>query len=344
MKATQRDFARTAEQAGAKCKLFFLCGPDEAGASAAAARLIAGLPDAGERVDMSGAELRNDPVRLVDEARSTSLFGDARHIFVRANGEDANAAIETFCLLVDRGEADQAWPVFIIATSATDKSRSAKHLLKRADALVGIFYPPDLRSVTTDIRSLADAAGLRLGGDIAQRIAQATSLDIRLAASEVEKLALYLDASPQSPKTADAEAYAAIGAATEEDSFVGLVNAALSGDLKKLPGEIRRLREVSMNPVGVALALERRAAQLAQLSAKLRPGDDVGGLLERERVFFRDRRDIARQLQQWHGGKLERLVPRLTNLHRALLANSQMAELVLAQELAQIARYAAARR
>lgn len=344
MRATQRDFARVAEKAGATCKLFFLCGPDEAGASAAAAKLIAALPDAGERVEISGADLRSDPVRLVDEARSTSLFGDARHILARVNGEDANEALKSFCALVDRGEADEAWPVFIIASGASDKSRSAKQLIKRDDGLVGIFYPPDLRSVTTDIRAIADACGLRLGGDIAQRIAQATGLDIRLAQSEVEKLALYLDASPQSPKTADAKAYDEIGASTEEDSFVALVNAALSGDLKKLPSEIHRLREVSMNPVGVALALERRAAQLAQLSAKLRPGDDVGGLLERERVFFRDRRDIARQLQQWRGGKLERLVPRLTNLHRSLLANSQMAELILAQELAQIGRYAAARR
>jgi len=344
MKANQNSFAKVAGKAGAKCKLFFLCGPDEAGASAAAARLIAALPDAGERVELSGAQLRSDPVLLVDEARSTSLFGDSRHILARVNGEDANDALASFLALADRGETAGAWPVFIIASGATDKSRSAKQLLGRDDALVGIFYPPDIRSVTADIRAMADAAGLRLGGDIAQRIAQATGLDIRLAGSEVEKLALYLDASPQSPRTADAAAYEAIGAATEEDSFAPLVNATLAGDLKKLPAEIRRLREVSMNPVGVALALERRAAQLAQLSARLRPGDDVGALLERERVFSRDRRDIARQLQQWRGGKLERLVPRLTNLHRALLANSQLAELILAQELAQIARYAAARR
>lgn len=333
-----------ADRAGAKCKLYFLCGPDEAGASAAAANLIAALPDAGERVELSGAVLRSDPVRLVDEARSTSLFGDARHILARVNGEDANDALKSFVALVDHGDANETWPIFIIASGASDKSRSAKQLLNRDDALVGIFYPPDLSSVTAEVRAMADAAGLRLGGDIAQRIAQATGLDIRLARSEVDKLALYLDASPQSPKAADVAAYDAIGAATEEDSFAALVNAVLSGEVKKLPFELRRLREVSMNPVGVALALERRAAQLAQLSAKLGRGDDVASFLARERVFLRDRRDIARQLQQWHGGKLERLVPRLTNLHRALLANSQMAELILAQELAQIARYAAVRR
>lgn len=344
MKASQRDYQRAAERAGDACRLFFLCGSDEAGASAAAAKLIAALPDAGERIELNGSDLRGDPVRLVDEARSSSLFGDNHHLLVRVSGEEAHDAIKTFLDLKDRGEADEAWPVFIVASSATDKSRSAKLLIKRDDAMVAIFYPPDLRSITADVRTMADAAGLRLGGDLAERIARASGLDVRLAQSEIDKLALYLDSSPQSPKQADQAAFDAICAVTEEDGFMPLVNAALSGEARKLPAEIKRLRDSSLNPVGVALALERRAAQLAALSAKMRPGEDIARFLESERVFFRDRRDIDHQLRQWSGGKLERLVPRLTNLHRALLGNSSMAELLLAQELAQIARYAGARR
>ncbi|MEN7538123.1 DNA polymerase III subunit delta [Aurantiacibacter flavus] len=344
MKATQRDIFRAAQRTGDACRLYFLCGPDEAGATAAAAKLIAALPDPGERYELSGQDLRSDPVRLVDEARSTSLFGDKRHLFVRVNGEDAHDALKTFLDLKDRGEADQAWPVFIVASSATDKSRSAKLLLKRDDAMVGIFYPRDMKDMIIDVRALADAAGVRLGGDLAERIARSVNLDIRLAGAEVEKLALYLDASHTSPKTADAASYEAICASTEEDGFAALVNVALSGDLRKLPGEVRRMRDLSINPVGVALALERRAAQLASLSAKLRPGEDIARFLENERVFFKERREIGQQLQQWSGGKLERLVPRLTRLHRLLLSNSQVAELLLAQELASIARVAAARR
>lgn len=344
MKATQRDYARVAERAGLGCGLFFFCGTDEAGASAAAAKLIAKLPDAGERVDLAGQDLRGDPVRLVDEARSTSLFGDKRHLLVRVSGEEAHDAIKTFCELKDRGEADAAWPIFIVATNATDKSRSAKLLIKRDDALVAMFYPPDLRSVAEDVRAMADGAGLKLGGDLAERIARGANLDVRLAKSEIDKLALYLDASQENPKQADQRAYDAIGAKTEEDGFMPLVNAALGGELKKLPAELTRMREVSLNPVSVALALERRAAQLAKLSAAYRPGQDIQSFLKSQGVFFREHREVGDQLQRWSGAKLERLVPRLTELHRSLLANSQTADLLLAQELAQIARYAAARR
>jgi DNA polymerase-3 subunit delta len=344
MKASQRDYAQAAQKAGGGLRICFFCGADEAGASAAVKKLIASLDDPGERLELTGQELRSDPTRLVDEARSTSLFGDARHILARVSGEEALAALETYCELVDRGEAQEAWPVFVVATSATDKSRSAKLLIKRADALVAVFYPPDLRSVTADVRAMADAAGMRLNGNLAERIAHAAGLDVRLAQSEIDKLALYLDASPQSPKQARPEDFDMIGASTEEDGFMPLVNAALGGEVRKLPAELRRLREVSLNPVGVALALERRAAQLARLSANLRPGDDMQGFLKSQGVFFREHREVGDQLQRWNGGKLERLVPRLADLHRSLLANSQTAELILAQELAQIARYAAARR
>jgi len=344
VKAAQKDFATKAISAKGKYRLHFVCGPDEAGASAAALKVVAALPDPGERVEISGQDLKSDPVRLVDEARSTSLFGDARHLFVRVSGEEAHDALASFCQLADRGEVDHAWPVFVIASACTDKSRTAKLLIDRADALVAMFYLPDLPFVTAEVRAMADAAGLRLGGDLAERIARAAGLDVRLAGSEVEKLALYLDATPQYPKPADAAAWEAIGAKTEDDGFAPLVNAVLSGDLRKVPAEIARMREIPLNPVGVALALERRTAQIAGLAARIRPGDDIARVLESQRVFFKDRRDIERQLRAWSGGKLDRLVPRLTELHRALLANSQTAELLLAQELTLIARFAAARR
>ena len=347
MKATQRDFAAVAPRAALQAKIAFFCGPDEAGAFAAADKLAAMLPDPGERVELSGAELRSDPVRLGDEARSTSLFGGTRHILVRAAGDEAHDAVKVYLEVIDAGEAEGACPVLIVATSATDKARTAKLLDTRGDGLVAMFYQPDLKTVTEEVRRMADAAGLRLGGDLAERMARAAGLDVRLAQSEVTKLALYLDASPRAPRPADEEALDAIGAKTEEDGLMPLVNVVLSGEVNRLPGELRRMREVSLNPVGVLLAFERRAAQLAQLAARLGSRGRINELLEAEqkahRVFWRDRRDLATQLERWTAPKLERLVQRLAALHRALLANSQAAELLLAQELGEITRYAGKR-
>lgn len=348
MKATQRDFNAGAAKAARQCRLFFFCGPDEAGASAAAAKITAALENPGERVEIGGAELRRDPVKLSDEARSTSLFGDARHIFVRASGDEAHDALKNLVESIDTGDAAGACPVLVVATSASDKSRTAKLLANRDDALVAMFYPPDLRAVTTDVRAMADAAGLRLNGDLAERIARSAGLDVRLAQSEVTKLALYLDASPQAPRSADADALDAVGAKTEEEGFMTLVNAVLAGDGAKLPAELKRMHELGLNPVGLLLALERRAAQLAVLAAKLGGGGDVSGLLEAEqkarRIFWKDRADLTVQLRNWQGRKLDRLVSRLVETHRALMANNRSAELLLAQALAEITRAAAPRR
>lgn len=347
MKATQRDFASVAPRAIRQCKLFFFCGQDEAGASAAADAITAMLDAPGERVELSGAEVKRDPVRLGDEARSSSLFGDSRHILVRASGEEAHDALKILLQLSDEGEGP-AWPVLVVATSATDKSRTAKLLENREDALVAMFYPPDLSSVTDSVRQMANTAGVKLGGDLAERIARACGLDVRLCQSEVTKLATYLDASPQAPRSADAAALDAVGARTEEDGFMPLVNAVLSGETAKLPAELRRMREMALNPVGLVLALERRAAQLAQISAQIGPRGDITAVLEAEtrarRVFFRDKRDLAVQLRRWQGSRLERLVARLVELHRSLFANNQGAEVLLSQELAEIARAAAPRR
>lgn len=346
MKATQKDFPAAAQRVARQSSIFFFCGPDEAGASAAAAQVAAALEDPGERIELSGADLRKDPVLLGDEARSVSLFGDARHIYVRANGDEAHDAVKT--LLESAEVSGSACPVLIVATSATDKSRTAKLLEKRDDALVAMFWPPDLRSVASSVRSMGDAMGVQLNGDLAERIARAAGLDVRLARSEVEKLALFLDASPSAPRTADVTAFEEIGARTEEDGFMPLVNVVLSGETGKLPAELQRMREVSLNPVGLLLAFERRAAQLAQVAARMGPRGNIKATIDAEqkarRIFWKDARDIGDQLTRWRGRKLDRLVERLVELHRMLLSNSQAAETLLAQELTEITRAAAGRR
>ncbi|WP_062348351.1 DNA polymerase III subunit delta [Novosphingobium sp. CCH12-A3] len=339
MKVTQKNFSASAARAVNDCRIFYFCGPDESGASDAAAK-IAGMLGEAEKVDLSGAELKRDPVRLADEARSVSLFGDRRIIHVRATGDDAHDAVETLLQSPVDG-----WPVLIVASSATDKSRIAKLLESRADALVGMFHPPDLKSVASAIRSSADAMGVRMTDELSERVARATALDTRMARSELEKIALYLDASPQAPRTATAADLDEVCAVSEDDGMMPLVNAVLGGEVRRIPAELSRMREQGMNPVGLVLALERRAGQLVQLAGRLGERGDVNAFMQQEsdarRVFFRDRADLTQQLKRWRGPRLVRLCQRLVQLHRVLIADNRNGELALAQGLTEIARAAA---
>lgn len=340
MKATQKDFAGLAARAAAQARVFFFCG-DEASAADAAAKIISLLPDAGERVEMSGSELRKDPVRLGDEARSNSLFGGTRHIWIRAQGDEAHDAVEVLL-----GNAVEACPVLIVATGATDKSRTAKLLADRPDGLVAMFYAPDLGTVSAAVRTMANGAGLKMGSELAERIARASGLDTRIARSEVNKLALYLDAMPETPRPVSAADLDAIGAQTEDDDFGPLVDAVLGGQRAAIAPELRRMRELGLNPVGLLLAFERRTAQLAALNARMGRNPDVAGFLKAEagarRIFWKDQPALGVQLRVWRGQRLERLVARLIALHQALLANSHDAELLLAEGLLAMARTAAA--
>ncbi|MBB4615741.1 DNA polymerase III subunit delta [Novosphingobium taihuense] len=339
MKVTQKNFAASTARAVKDCRVFYFCGPDESGASDAATKIAAMFGDA-EKIDLSGAELRRDPVRLADEARSVSLFGDKRVIHVRATGDDAHDAVETLLQSPVDG-----WPVIIVATSATDKSRIAKLLENRADALVGMFHPPDLKAVAGAVRMMADGMGLRMTDELAERIARSTALDTRMARSEIEKLVLYLDASPQAPRPVSAADLDEICAVSEDDGMMPLVNAVLSGDSRRIPSELSRMREQGINPVGLVLALERRAGQLVQLAGRLGERGDVNAFMQQEsdarRVFFRDRADLTQQLKRWRGARLVRLCERLVLLHRTLIADNRNGELALAQGLAEIARAAA---
>jgi len=342
VKLTNRDFASRARTIARDCGIVFFCGPDEAGASAAANELVALLPEPGERIELTGAELRGDPARLGDEARSTSLFGDARHIWVRASGEEALPALETLIATAEAG-AGKACPVIVIATAATDKSRTAKLLEKRKDAAVAMFHAPDLAAVAQAVRAMGDGAGVHLDTALAERIARAANLDVRLAKSEVEKLALYLDASPQAPRRADAAALDAVGAPCEDDGFAPLVDAVLGGDTGRLGAELHRMRELSLNPVGTLLAFQRRAALLARIAARGSQRAPDKGELQRLGVFWRDQQAVLHQASIWKGPRLARLADRLVDLHRRLFADNQGAEVLLAQGLAAIARQAGRR-
>lgn len=107
------------------------------------------------------------------------------------------------------------------------------------------------------------------------------------------------------------------------------------------------MKQIGLNPVGTLLAVERRAAQLARISAALgtRQYRDLDkGEKARLGIFWKEERDIAEQVQRWRGPRLDRLTMGLTKLHRDMLTNSQAAELLLAQGLTSLAQLAGAGR
>ena len=178
---------------------------------------------------------------------------------------------------------------------------------------------------------MADAAGLRLGGDLAERIARAAALDTRLAQSrgdQARALSRRQRRQHRAPPMSPRSRRSARAPRTMASCRWSMPCSA--GETGKLPGELRRMRELGLNPVGLLLAFERRAAQLAQLAAKLGPGrgDGMpGAARSRERspagVLQGQARPRTPSCERWRGPRLARLVERLVALHRALLATAR---------------------
>ncbi len=327
------------EQVGAKLdrpgpdiRLYLFHGPDSAGALALAARLAKGMGEGTERVDMDGAMLKARPGMLADEAASLSLFGDRRHIRVTGMGEES---VEAVTLLLNAASAGN--PVAAIAPTVKGTSKLVKLVTASLNAVAVACYVPDAAQAAKLAVAMARDHGLRLTGDVAERLAAVTAGDRAVLASEIEKLALYLDAAPDRPRDADPEAFDAIGASIADAETGGIVTAMIAGDaaaaaLPEPPGG---------GAIPLLRAVARRLLALAEMRADIDDGQPVDQVLDRHRVFFKEQGPTREALRRWDAPRLARAVERIRDAERAALSGSGLGEVMTAAEAIAIARAAA---
>jgi DNA polymerase-3 subunit delta len=332
VKLKPEQVAARLDRPGADIRLYLFHGPDTAGAMALAARLAKGVGEGTERVDMDGAMLKSRPGILADEAASLSLFGDKRHIRVTGMGEES---VEAVTLLLAAERAGN--PVAAIAPTAKATSKLVKLVTASLNAVAVACYVPDAAQAAKLAVAMARDHGLRLLGDVPDRLAAVTAGDRAVLASEIEKLALYLDASPDRPRDADNEAFEAIGASIADAEMGGIVAAMIAGDAAAAA--------LPEPPGGGAIPLLRAAARrllaLAEMRADIDDGIPVDQVLERHRVFFKEQVATRDALRRWDSTRLARAVERIRDAERAALSGSGLGEVMTAAEAIAIARAAA---
>lgn len=344
MKANRGQIEKAMDAAGrgsADIRLFFLYGPDEAGSGALAKGLGRAMGEGAERIDLDAATLRSDPARLSDEAAAFSMFGDRRWIRLTGIGEESLPAIEALL------EAEAAGnPVVAVTGALKPTSKLAKLVLADARALAYISYLPDAREAEQIAIRIARENGLRLSTDLARQIVDSANGDRALMTGEIEKLILYLDAAPDRPRDATAEALDALSADSPESDTGALVNAVMGGDLKGIERELAQLGAMGTSVVSVLRPLLTRAMLIAQI----RDVFDTSGRLDAavesagKAVFWKDKALVAGQVRLWDAPGVARLIHRLSQAERASRSGKGTAELVVRHELLTIARAAARER
>jgi DNA polymerase-3 subunit delta len=336
VKANFNQICAALDAASPDIRLYLLHGPDESGAAELAQRLARSVGAEAERIDLEPATLRSDPARLADEAASISLFGGARYIRVTGAGEECAAAFETLL------EAETAGnPVVAIAPAVKSTGKLVKLAQASSRAMAFACYVPDGADADRLAATIAREHGLRTIGDTARRLASASGGDRAVMTREIEKLALYLDAAPDRPAEIDDAALDAVGADLGEAEMSCAIEAAVDGRVADVGPELARLGEAGVSPIPVLRGLVRRLMALAEMRAEVEAGRSVGDVIERNRVFFREKAATTRALRTWSPAQLSAAIDRIRQAERGMMGSATAGEVLAAQAFVTVARIAA---
>jgi len=337
MKPTAATLGRALDSADPAIRLYLLYGPDESGSRALAARLGKAMGADAERIDLTSAMLKGDPARLSDEAAAISLFGGKRWIRLDPATDDA---LDAIAALLDAPAAGN--PVAAIGGTLRKDARLLKLVQGHKAALVHASYLPEGRDADALVVTLARDLGLQLRPEIARRIATGTGGDRALIGQELEKLALYADASPDHPKSIEHDMLDALGTASEEGDMARLSHAVFAGQPQRVDEELARLASEGIEGITVLRALSRRALQLAQLRSQMAQGDSVERVLETagKAIFWKERPQIADQLARWTPETIATAITRLAEAERQVKSAGYPGHALVEEDLLAISRRA----
>lgn len=337
MKATRPQLEKALKRPTAT-RLFLLHGPDEAGSHALARQVGAALGADADKTSLTGAELKADPARLADEAASLSMFGGARWVLVTPVGDEA---LDAAAALLDAPAAGN--PVVLLAGALKPASKLLKLALAAPGAIVFASYPPDARDFARLAGELARARSLTLQPDDARLLAEAAGSNRFVLESELDKLALYLDAGPGRPAVVDRDVMTAIGASMEDGDAGQLVDHVFGGNAPGAAAEIGRLASEGAEGIVLIRAALRRGLLLARLRAEVEQGRSLGDVLsgQGKSLFWKEKDAVERQLGRWNAGLLARCLSRLQIAERDVKRSAGVGPLAAEAELLAIARQAA---
>jgi len=334
VKANATQVRAAVDKPNPETRLYLFHGPDESGATDLAERLARALGPDVERVDIEMKMLREQPGRLADEAASMSLFGGVRYI--RVTGAD-EGALEAVTLLLGAERAGN--PVVAIAPGIKASGKLVKAAIAAPRAVAHGCYVPEGIEATKLAANVAREHGLRLTGDLPQRLAAASNGDRAILTREIEKLALFLDAAPERPRDADGAAFDAIGADLGDSDLSDAIGAVIDGRVADIGAELARLGD------GVAIPLMRQLARrlqgLAEMRLDLDKGGDVDQVLDKHRVFFREKASTGRALRRWTSPQLVRAIERVRETERAVMRSGTAGEILADAEAVAVTRAAA---
>jgi DNA polymerase-3 subunit delta len=334
MKASRGNVGRAVDQPESKVRFYLLHGPDEAQSRALGERLVAAL--GASRYLIAASSVKSDPATLGDEAGAMSLFGGKRVIWIEPAGDEIVAGVEA---LLEANSVESA----VVAIAGALRKTSA--LLKLAEsspsALAFAAYLPEGADAERMVIDVGRRVGLKINPPVAARIADSAENDQAIVFQELQKLALYLDAAPESPKELDSEAIDAVGAELSEGDVPRLADLALAGEMAELADQLALLPH-GAEGIPIVRALQRRLLQVAPARARIERGERPDAVMTSlgKSLFWKDKALVQRLLSLWDSRRLATISERAGKLEREMMFSPVPTQEALGEELLAIARAA----
>lgn len=337
MKATKASVVRAVEQPDPSIRFYLFYGPDDAQSRGLGERLTEAL--SASRFVISGSAVKSDPAILADEAGAMNLFGGTRVVWVEPAGDEIAAGVEA---LLEANAAESP----VVAIAGALRKTSALLKLSEASPFAAAYaaYAPEGAEAERMVADVGRRFGLKVSPPVAARIAESAGNDQAIVRQELQKLALYIDASPQAPKELDHDAIDAIGAELPEGEVLHLADLALAGRVGDLAAELGQLTR-GADGIPVVRALQRRLLQLAPARARIERGESPDSVMTSlgRALFWKDKPLVGKLLSMWDSRRLATVAERAARLEQELIFSDVPNQEALGEELIAIARAAGRR-
>jgi DNA polymerase-3 subunit delta len=283
-------------------------------------------------VQLEGDVLASEPLRLIEEAHTVSLFG-RRAILVKAGTRNFTAALEALLaapsaecrVVIEAGELRRNAPLRLLCESA-----------KNAAALP--CYADDERALGRLIDEELRAAALTIAPDARALLIEAIGGDRLASRGEIRKLVLYAHGKRQITR----EDVVAVIADASVLAIESIVDAAFAGDVSELDEQYARARNAGTAPGTIAGAALRQAADLHRARLAIDAGGDIGSALLRFRppIHFTRRPRVEAALRKWTAARLEQAMLDLARAAFEARARPALADAIAGRALLMLAQSA----
>ena len=289
--------------------------------------------------DLAADLIKSDPAVLLDEARALCLMGGRRVVRVRQAGDALRAALKSLLAL----ETIDA--LVVIECGDLRGTSSLRKLIEQASNAAAV---PCYRDEGRDLGSLIDRLlaerHLRADPEARTYLIEHLGGDRAVTRTELDKLALFADASPETPRALRFDDVAGMIGDSAAIGLDDLAHATTLGDGQAVERCLARLLGEGQAPVRLIRTLLNHVTRLRRLALLVERGESVDRAIGQARppIHFRRKTDVKTALRRWTGKSLSAAQAKLLSAEMACKTTGRPDVLLCRETMFSICRHATA--